>query len=120
MRRLLDIPPADLSAGQLATVEASSPSPAGGAARTYHQLPRPPPGIGHNRPPAELEPDDVLWECVAINAFVNRLLGLETGLSTTYYWVKKGWIPAEKVAGHLVASKRAIAQRFARGTGLKS
>jgi len=120
MTKLRNTALADLSTRQLAAVEALSPSPTGGAAQAYDQMPRPPPGIGHSHPPPEIAADDVLWEGPAIHAFVTELLGLEQSLSATYYWIKKGWIPTTKVAGHLIGSRRAIRQRLAASIGLVS
>jgi hypothetical protein len=91
-------------------------------------------GLGHNqppspiaegvsyattpRPPPELEPDDVLLRGERIHDYLVALTGLDQSLSATYYQIKKGWIPALKYAGHLIGSKRAIAQRLAAGAGL--
>ena len=103
MRKLRNTLPAALAPGQLAAIEALSP-----------------PGIGHNHPPPELEPDDVLWGGQAIHDYVVDLLGIEQSLSATYYQIAKGLIPARKFSGHLIGSKRGIAQTLAIGTGLVS
>jgi hypothetical protein len=103
MRKLLTPALADLSTGQLATLETLSPSPTGGATGSYDQIPR---------PPAEIEADDVLWEGPAIHAYVTELIGHEQSLSATYYWIKKGWIPTTKVAGHLIGSKPTLRRQY--------
>ena len=111
MRKLRKTPSATLTAGQLALLEAATS-----------------PGIGHNhppsainelpRPPPQLEADDVLWGGPAIHAFITKLLGIEQSLSATYFQIAKGVIPARKFSGHLLGSKRGIAQSLAIGTGL--
>jgi hypothetical protein len=68
----------------------------------------------------ELHSDDVLLGGEAIHAFITELLGHTQSLSATYYWVRKGWVPTAKVAGHLIGSKRAIRQHLAAGAGLVS
>ena len=118
MRKLRNTALADLSTGQLATVEALSPLPTGGATASYDQISRPPPGIGHNHPPPELQADDVLWGGQAIHDYIVELLGIRQSLSATYYQIAKGLIPARKFSGHLIGSKRGIAQTLAIGTGL--
>ena len=111
MRKLREAPSAALTAGQLAVLEAATS-----------------PGIGHNHPPSainelpqpppELQPDDVLWGGQAIHDYVTKLLGINQSLSATYFQIAKGVIPASKFSGHLLGSKRGIAQTLAIGTGL--
>jgi hypothetical protein len=66
----------------------------------------------------ELQKDDVLLGGAQIHAFVVELLGRSQSLSATYYWVRKGQIPTAKIAGHLIASRRAIRQHLATSAGL--
>src|SRR6516164_4418263 len=101
MRKLRQMLPAMLTPGQLATVEALSPSPASGVAGSENQMPRPPP---------ELEPGDVLWGGQQIHEFIIELLGIKQSQSATYYQLSKKVIPSQKYCGHLVASRRAIRQ----------
>jgi hypothetical protein len=111
MRKLRETPPAALTAGQLAVLQTATS-----------------PGIGHNhapstikelpRPPPQLQADDVLWGGQEIHDFVVELLGINQSLSATYFQIAKGVIPARKFSGHLLGSKRGIAQRLAIGTGL--
>ena len=111
MRKLRNTALADLSTEALSIVEGLNPVPVSGALAEYKQLPRPPP---------ELEPDDVLWGGQAIHDYVVELVGIEQSLSSTYYQITKGLIPARKFSGHLIGSKRGIAQTLAIGTGLVS
>ena len=62
----------------------------------------------------------MLWGGQAIHDYVVDLLGIEQSLSATYYQIAKGLIPARKFSGHLIGSKRGIAQTLAIGTGLVS
>jgi hypothetical protein len=68
--------------------------------------------------PPELEAYDVLSGGVQIHYYLCELLGRDLSLSTAYYWVSRGWVPATKVGRHLIASRRAIRQRLAISAGL--
>jgi hypothetical protein len=109
MRKLRQTLPAMLTPGQLATVEALSPSPASGVAGSQNQMPRPPP---------ELEHGDALWGGQQIHNYIVELLGIDQSLSATYYQIAKKLIPSQKYCGHLVSSRRAIRQRFAAAVGI--
>jgi hypothetical protein len=61
-----------------------------------------------------------LWGGEAIHRYVLEFTGRDHSLSSTYYWVSKGWVPATKIGGFLVGSRRAIRQRFADRIGLVS
>jgi hypothetical protein len=69
-------------------------------------------------PPAQLVPGDVLNGAVEIRVFLCTLLGREPKLSTVYYWLERGHIPARKFGVNWIASRRGIAQTLAIGTGL--
>jgi hypothetical protein len=105
MAKLRQTPPATLTSGPLAAVEASS-SPS----NSEH----------NNRPPAELDPADTLWGGEVIHQYILEFTGRDHSLSATYYWISKKWVPATKIGGVLVGSKRAIRQHFADKIGLVS
>jgi hypothetical protein len=74
--------------------------------------------IGHSYPPAELEDGDALLGGAAIQQFRNRLLGTKTSLSATFKQLERGQIPAQRIPGGWLASKRGLRRHYARGTGL--
>lgn len=75
------------------------------------------PRIGHSGPPM-LTPGDVLNGGMEIQIFLSELLGREPKLSTVYYWLERGHVPARKFGVNWIASKCGIAQTLAIGTGL--
>jgi hypothetical protein len=68
--------------------------------------------------PAELEDGDALVGGEAICRFVNELLGTSTSITACFKRLKLGQIPAQKVAGSWIGSKRGLRRFYARGTGL--
>jgi hypothetical protein len=68
--------------------------------------------------PAELEDGDALVGGVAIWRFVNGLLGTDVSLAAIFKRMKVGQLPAQKVAGTWIGSKRGIRRFYARSTGL--
>jgi hypothetical protein len=68
--------------------------------------------------PAELEDNDALIGGEAICKFVNDLLGTNTSVAAIFKRLKLGQLPAQKVAGSWIGSKRGLRRFYARGTGL--
>jgi hypothetical protein len=68
--------------------------------------------------PAEIQPGDALVGGKAIWEYRNALLGTDTSLSATFKQLANGDIPAKKTPSGYIASKRALRQHYAAGTGL--
>jgi hypothetical protein len=68
--------------------------------------------------PAELEEGDALIGGVRIWQYHNQLLGTDLSLGAVFKRLKLGQLPAQKIAGSWVASKRGLRRFYGRNTGL--
>jgi hypothetical protein len=68
--------------------------------------------------PAELEVGDALVGAEAIWRFNNELLGTTTSLAAIFKRLKLRQMPAQKVAGTWIGSKRGLRRFYGRNTGL--
>lgn len=71
---------------------------------------------GHRGPP-QLEEGDILNGVKEIHGYVCRLLGREQSISSTYWQISRGILPARKYGRYYIGSRRGIAQHLARGLG---
>jgi hypothetical protein len=68
--------------------------------------------------PVELEDGDALVGGEAICRFVNELLGTNVSTAAFFKRLKLGQVPANKVSGSWIGSKRGLRRYYARNTGL--
>ena len=74
-----------------------------------------------NKADKSTECNDVLFGAAAVQLFINAELSV-TPLTRgqVYHWIESGYLPAGRVGGKIIGSKRVIKEHFERLAGAKA